>query len=225
MTKRHVRLNSGVVFIRCAVAFFVVRELAVWRWVRRIRRRPADRLLVFLFRKGATPRSLLYALLFAGAVTLLLDLLVRLVIRPLARHWHAPWTDGSAGLFHLAANERVIDASPARRKSGWSWPAGTLVCTNLRLWFFPRAHDTETWSHPLAALEQVRLLPAPRIAWGLIAGWPDRLALRGGDGVPEVFAIPDTDAVLPWFHPVPTQAQAAEATRPVAPPFSTPRRL
>jgi hypothetical protein len=234
MTKRHVhrnsgaaflRLNSGAVFLRCALAFFVVRELAVWRWIRRFRVKPARRLLIFLFQRGATPRSLFYALLFAGLATLLLELLVRLVIRPLVRHWHEPWTDGSAGLFHLAANERVVASSPARRKSGWSWPAGTLICTNLRLWFFPRAHDAEIWSRPLAALEGVRLEPAPRIAWGLIAGWPDRLTLEDGDGSPEVFAVPDPDAVLPWFQPGQVQARATEVPRPAAPPHSTRRRL
>jgi hypothetical protein len=223
MTKRHVHLNSGAVFLRSALAFFLVRELYVWSWIGRFRVRPRMRLLIFLFRKGATPRSLFYALLFAAFVTLALDLLVRLVLRPLVRHWHSPWTDGSAGLFHLSANERALDACPARRKSGWSWPAGTLVRTNLRLWFFPNAHDAEAWSRPLDALENVRLVPAPRFAGGLIADWPDRLALEDGDGVAEVFAVLDPDAVLDWFPTAPTpkpaqaRAQTDEVPCPAAP--------
>jgi hypothetical protein len=185
MTKRHVHLETGPVFLRSAVAFFLVRELVVWQRIRRRPLRPGGRLPVFLFRKWATP--------------------------------------GSAGLFHLAANERVVDSFPARRKSGWSWPAGTLVCTNLRLWFFPRAHDAEIWSRSLDAREEVRLEPPPQIDWGLIADWPDRLAFQDGDGVPEVFAVADPDAVLPWFQPA--QTQTAETPHPTAPPLSTPRRL
>jgi hypothetical protein len=229
MTKRHVHVDTGAVFLRNALAFFVVRELVVWRWVLRLRLRPGRRLILFLFHKRATPRSLFYALLFAGAVTVVLDLLVGLVLRPLVRHWHAPWTDGSAALFHLSASERVIDSFPARRKSGLSWPAGTLVCTNHRLWFIPRAHDAEIWSRPLDTLREVRLVPPPRIAWGLIADWPQRLALQDGDGVPEVFAVPDPEAVLPWFPATQDQAQVqdqgAGTPQPNATPLSTPRRL
>lgn len=232
MTNRRVHLVSGAIFLRCALAFFLVRELLVWRVIRRVRRRPGARLMLFLFEKDATPSSMLQALIFAALVTSLLALWVRLVLRPLVMHWHSPWTDGSAGSFHLAAGERVVDSSPARRKSGWRWPAGTLVRTNLRLWFFPRAHDDEPWSLPLASVRGARLAPAPRFAWGFIDGWPDRVVLQagdvdrdggdaGGDRAVFVFAVPDPDAVVSWFPP----AQADAATGPAVPPLSTPRSL
>jgi hypothetical protein len=217
MTNRRIRLETGPVFLRCALTFFVVRELFVWRWVGRIIR-PGARLRMFLFWKWATPRSVLFALIFAALATFLLDLSVRLVLRPLVRHWHTPWTDGSAGLFHLAANEWVVDSLPSRRKTGWLWPAGTLVCTNLRLWFFPRAHDAEIWSRPLAAVREARLVPAPRVAWGYIAGWPDRLAVEDGADAPEVFAVADPDTVLSWFP----AARTAEAPGTAASPLVTP---
>jgi hypothetical protein len=83
------------------------------------------------------------------------------------------------------------------------------VQTNLRLWFFPRAHDAEIWSRPLGAVRGVRLEPAPRIARGFILGWPDRVALQAGgdsrngdgdaDGGHELFAVADPQKVLAWF--------------------------
>jgi hypothetical protein len=228
MTNRRVHIQSRGVFLWAALAFFIVRELIVWRWIRLLPMRPGRRLLmrrvlVFLFHKWATPHSVRYALIFALVATFLLELLVRLVLRPLVRHWHAPWTDGSAGLFHLAANEWVVDSSPARRAEGRRWPAGTLVCTNLRLWFFPRAHDAEIWSRPLDALREIHLEPAPRVAWGFILGWPDRLALQAvdGEGDHEVFAVPEPETVLAWFP----AAAAVEAPPPRAAPLLTPRRL
>src|SRR5258708_30419495 len=113
MTKRQIRLNSGAVFLRCAGACFALLELIAWQWVRRIPAPPRTRLLVFLFHKRATPGSLHYALVFAVLATFVLDLLVRLFLRPLVQYWHAPWTDGAAGLFHVDANEPVLASSPA----------------------------------------------------------------------------------------------------------------
>ena len=233
MTKQRLRLDSGAVFLRLALCFFVVREAFVWLvWMRPGRGRPLQRILFFVLRKWGTPHSVLYALLFATVATSLLELLVRLIVAPLVQRWHTPWTDESAGLFHVAANERVLGSSPARRAAGRQWEAGTLVQTNLRLWFFPRAHDAEIWSRPLDALREIRLEPAPRVAWGYVLGWPTRLKLgvagSGGNGRPfddvedqrdhEVFAVPDPGAVLAWF-------EHSSASKPMpAPPISSPRR-
>jgi hypothetical protein len=225
MTNRRFQLDTGAVFLRLALYFFVVREAYVWLvWMRRIRARQGVRLVLFLFRKWATPHSVLYALLFATVATTLLYLFVRLVLEPLVRSWHSPWIDGSAGLFHVAANEQVLASSPARRAEGRRWMPGTLVSTNLRLWFFPRAHDADIWSEPLDALREIHLEPAPRIAWGYIIGWPERLSLRTAgdeqdDGNREVFAIPDPDAVLAWFE------RSGTPPPPAAPPMSSPRSL
>lgn len=235
MTKRRLQLNAGAIFVRLALVFFVLRQALVWLvWMRPLRARPGLRLLFFLFRKWATPHSVLYALLFAAAVTGLLQLLLRLVVAPLVKRWHAPWTDDSAGLFHLGASERVLDSSPARLAEGRRWVPGTLVRSNLRLWFFPRAHDAEIWSRPISSLHDIHLVPAPRIAWGYVQGWPERLALKAGradangnagrapaepDGVEDLlFALPDPHAVLAWFAPpgpgVPPTAAAPSVSSP-----------
>jgi hypothetical protein len=241
MTKRQLRLDTGKVFLRLALVFFVVREVFVWlAWISRIRAQPWMRLLVFLFHKWATPHSVVYALLFATLATVFLSFLLRFVISPLVRYWHAPWADESAGLFHVAANERVLVSSPARRKHARSWLPGTLVRTNLRIWFFPRAHDAEIWFRPLAALRNIHLEPAPRVGWGYVHGWPERLALdagdasgnghghgnRDGDGGREIFAVSDPESVLAWFErptPAPT-ATAPPASPPEVPPRSNPGR-
>jgi hypothetical protein len=223
MTNRRLRLDTGAVFLRLALCFFVVREVVVWLvWMRRVRARFGFRFIFFLFKKWATPHSVVYALLFAAVATTVLYLFIRLVLEPLVRSWHTPWTDGSAGLFHVAANEQVLGTSPARRASGRSWTPGTLVWTNLRLWFFPRAHDADIWSRPLNALHEIHLEPAPRIAWGFILGWPERLVLRaagdgGDDDDKEVFAIADPEGVLAWFDRSDSPPLAA------APPVPSPR--
>jgi hypothetical protein len=234
MAKRQFRLDTGAVFLRLALAFFLLREVVVWLGLRRFRGRQGVRLLVFLFHKRATPYSVVYALLFATVATGFLSLLVRFVIGPLVRRWHAPWTDESAGLFHVAANEQVLASSPARRQQERSWLPGTLVRTNLRLWFFPRAHDVEIWFRPLADLRNLHLEPAPRVAWGYVHGWPDRLALdageaggaSNGDGANshEVFAVADPEAVLAWFERPTLVAMPAQAAAPEAPPLSSPGR-
>jgi len=225
MTKRRFQLDTGAIFLRLALSFFVLREAFVWLvLIRRVKRRLGVRVWVFLFQKWATPRSILYALLFALVATTLLHLLVRLVLEPLVRAWHTPWTDGSAGLFHVAANEQVLASSPGRHAMGRRWTPGTLVGTNLRLWFFPQAHDADIWSRPLDALREIHLEPGRRIAWGYIHGWPERLSLRvagdgQGDGNREVFAIADPDAVLAWFD------RSGAPPRAAVPPLSSPRSL
>jgi hypothetical protein len=226
MTSGRVKIHTHfiAVFVWCALLYFATRELIVWNRIQRVRMRPEMRLMIFLFRKWATPNSVRYSLVFAFVAALLLELFARQILHPLVLRWHAPRTDESDGVFHLAASERVIRSSPARRASRRTWAAGTLVLTNQRLWFFPRAHDAEIWSRPLSAVRGVRLEPAPRIARGLIVGWPDRLALqasgepRDGDGAEghELFAIADPQAVLAWFD----QSQRALARPPSSEPLS-----
>jgi hypothetical protein len=235
MTRRQLRLDTGQVFVRLALAFFAVREAYVWLvWMRRLRIKHGMRLLIFLFHKWATPHSIVYALLFGALATGFLAMLVRLVIGPLVRRWHAPRGDESAGLFHVAANERVLFSAPCRRREGRLWLPGMLVRTNLRLWFFPRAHDAEIWSRPLAVLRNIHLEPERRTAWGCVHGWPRRLALDAGEppyssnlhgdgtdeGGHEVFATAEPEAVLAWFgHPGSLATQP-----PVVQPISSPGR-
>jgi hypothetical protein len=154
---------------------------------------------VFLFHPRATPGSLLLALTVAGLATLLTDVAARLVAGPLIDRWLRPRADASEGLFRLAATERVLDSTPARRKMGRSWPAGTLVRTNLRLWFFPASWTAEPWASPAGGLCEVGLVPAPRLAWGLLRGLPDRVLIPSEQGPGEVFAVADPRSVLSWL--------------------------
>jgi hypothetical protein len=221
---RGVHLDSGAVFLRSALYFFIARELFVWQvWLPRRRLLPWIRIHVFLFKNWATPHSVVYALLFAAAVTTLLELAFRLVLAPLVRLWHAPRSDESAGLFYLSASEWVVESCPARRRTGWMWSPGTLIRTNQRLWFFPRSQDGENWSRPLAEIRDARLVPAPRVAWGLIAGWPGRVALGGGDDAigAERFAVLDPGAVLSWLNPDRAAGRPDTPIRPDARPLPT----
>jgi hypothetical protein len=207
MTTRRLSIHTRyfAVFFACALILFLGRELIFWHKYKGMGLRPHVRVLVFLFRKGATPDSVRFALRFGFVTALVFEVLARFALRPLVERWHSPRCDDSDGLFHLAASERVLASSPARRAIGRHWPPGTLVCTNLRLWFFPRAHDAEVWSQPLQSRGRICLEPAPPRVWGLLVGWPDRLTLHDGaeDGRCEVFAVPDPEAVISWFHPGP----------------------
>jgi hypothetical protein len=202
MASPRLQLDARAVSWRLALIVFVVRQVAVLAWVRGIPASPGKQLAIFLFGRFATQRSLILAFLIAGAVTLVLDFLVLLVLRPLVRHWHRPTSEEASGLFRLDANEWIVESTPARWRSGWLWPTGLLARSNRRLWFFPDGWDREPWSCPLEEVADARLIAAPAVAWGFVKHWPDRLAVRGdGEPAAEVFAVPDPEAVVAWFHP------------------------
>jgi hypothetical protein len=202
MAKARLQLASQAVFRRTFVAAFVLVESAqVARIVRRVP--PRWRVVRFM---ASIPYSLLVGLLVAALVTAVAAAVVRLVVRPLLERWLSPPADADMGQFHLAANERVVASSPARRSVGRGWPAGTLIRTNLRLWFLPHAHDGEIWSCPLDRLADVRAEPAA-VSPVLIRDWPNRIAVRDDVGdEPALFAVSDPDAVLSWSRPAPAAA-------------------
>ncbi len=158
MAKARLQLAARTVFWRAFVAAFVLVHIVRVQWVMK-RVRPRVRPLAFFY---LIPGSLVRSFLIAAAVTAVAAVTVRLVVRPLLERWLSPRSDADMGQFHLAANERVVASSPARRSVGRRWPAGTLIRTNLRLWFLPHAHDGEIWSCPLDRLADVRAEPAPR---------------------------------------------------------------
>jgi hypothetical protein len=209
MAKPRVELDYHAVYWRTVALVFFVSQLAASLLMARRGRRGRR----FLFFVRFSLPSLVFGLVAATLVTLVAGLVVRLIVRPLVARWHSPPIDESQGAFHLAPSEWVVQSCPARRSMGWRWPSGTLIRTNVRLWFFPRAHDDEVWSCPLNALRDVRLEPAPRVAWGLVRNWPDRVFIRSGDDTPALFAVPEPDEVVAWLEPA------------SPPPLLTPARI
>jgi hypothetical protein len=201
MSTTRVQLAAYALFWRLAMVIAIVRQWIFWLAIQWLPATPAQRLWMATFGRHGVRRSFLIGLIAAAVVTMLVDLLVGLIVRPLMRHWHAPRIDLDSGLFHLGANEGVVASSPARRASDWGWPCGLLVLTNRRLWFFPIDHLAEAWSCPLEELSEVRLRPAPPVAWGFLRNWPDRFTLATSEGTREQFAVPDPLAVLSWFKP------------------------
>jgi hypothetical protein len=209
MATRGVRLERSTLFWSTAVLVFVVRQVLVLDVIVRLVR-PRRRLAFFLFHRLATPRSLLVAVAVAGLVTLLAELLVRLVVVPLIRAWLAPQCDSTAGLFRLGASEHVLESTPARRRQRGRWAAGTLIRTNRRIWFEPGGWDSEPWSVAAGEPVTAHRSPVRGLARGLLTGLPDRLAVRA-EGVEEVFAVAEPDAILAWFLPSGAARPAAAA--------------
>ena len=201
MCTSRVQLALFSLFWRLAMVIAIVRQWVFWLRIQRLPATPAQRLWMATFGRHGVRQSLLIGLIAAVVATMIMDLLVGLIVRPLVLHWHRPWIDPDVGLFHLGADEQVVASSPARRASGWSWPGGLLVVTNRRLWFFPNDHHAEPWSRPLDDLTEIRLRPAPPVAWGFVRNWPDRFTFATGEGTRERFAVPDPLAVLSWFKP------------------------
>lgn len=195
MAQPRVELDTSKISRRTSTWIFVVWLVVVWYRVRKRLRR--GRLLVVLY---FLPSIFVVSLFVGGLVALVATLLFRAVVRPLVERWHSPPTDDSLGSFYFAANEWVVESCPARRRAGRLWVAGSLVRTNLRLWFFPNAQESEVWSCRLDEGPDVRTEPPRRIAWGLVLNWPDRVAIRaeGAENEVEVFAVSDPAAVLSW---------------------------
>jgi|GEM_PF-4916062 len=201
MTRPRIELDHRSLFFRTIAFVFLLTQMLLWMHLPR-GGRPGQRIVVTLF---TIPSSLVIALVIAAVLTMTASLMVRFLIRPLVEQWHSPVVDDSLGPFHLAANEWIVESSPARRRKGWRWTPGNLVRTNLRLWFFPRIHESDVWSCLLGSLRDVELEPVPEVASGLIRHWPERIVVRVGDDLPETFAVPEPHSVSSWLKPVPAE--------------------
>ena len=201
MTSRGIHLDWKPLFVGLAVIVFVSRQLFLIQRLLRFQMPLDHRIRLLLFHHWAAPRSLIYALLIAGVVTFVLQVLVSLIVGPLVRAWLQPRTDGTAGLFHLAAGESMVESVPARRLDGSSWIAGTLVRSNRSLWFIPEGWDAEPWSVPLNAIRSIGPEPGPPVAWGFVRGVPDRLVVVGNQGESAAFAVYDPEMLTTWFAP------------------------
>src|SRR5262249_5946961 len=138
------RLAFGEVLWRLAFLLLVLSELGLW--TRRLAHRPwipLGRRLAFMLLRS--PFLCCMSFFVAGLVTVLADLLVRLVVRPMVPWGVTPPMDTENGSFHLEAHEVVEAASPARRSVGRRWLPGTLIRTSRRVGFVPRAWDAEPW--------------------------------------------------------------------------------
>ena len=136
----------------------------------------------------------------ACLMAIVADLLVMLVVDPVVRNWHSPRSDSSRLAFHLSAGESILATSPARRPGTRRGGVGSLVLTDRRLWFIPAAWDREPWSTDLASVWSIRLVPSPRICFGLIRGWPKRIAVDTGPPRPIPLVVPDPETVSEWAH-------------------------
>jgi hypothetical protein len=198
-----IRLAFGRVFLRAFLVLFVFGEFSLWNFTRRMLKwQPFPlRLLYFVFMSFVL---LCMALAFAASIALAADLIVRLIVRPLLAQWLDPRrVDASLSEpapFHLSSSERVEGEMPARLIEGRARPAGTLVRTNLRLWFFPSAWDATPQSIRFDDLAAIQL-ERPRIAaWRAIRGWPDQIVLRRLAGDSLRFAVANPMQFLDWFE-------------------------
>lgn len=195
-----VRLDAWSFFRKVTFFVFVILEILAWARLGRIQiRRPFYRLLIFLLHPEFTLRSLLIALLISSLITIMGVVVVRFIIAPLLGRWLRPTTDPSLGAFHLGAGEHVLATAPARRRVGRSWQPGSLVLTDLRLWFFPESWLSEPWSMVRKAGLKVFAEPAPIPRWLPIRDWPDRIVAEASTDHQEVLAVSDPAAVMAWF--------------------------
>lgn len=201
MATSPVRLDTRAFFWRVAILFFIGRQILFWVMIPLRRRRFVHRVLVLIFHPHGTQRSLYFAALAAGGLTVLAELAVFLLIRPLVARWYSPVVDDSEMSFRLESGERVVASTPARLSRGRSWAPGSLILTNRRLRFFPAAWDSESVSFDLGSITSVQLEPAPRIGWGMLADVPEKVAVYTGGEDPTHFAVAEPGAVLRWFGP------------------------
>jgi hypothetical protein len=196
------RLRFGAIFWRVAILVLVLGEYKVWRFVRASipRDAPVRRVMGVIY---FTPRALFIAFAVAAAVTVAIDLLFRLFIRPAMVQWYYPrcrdrhYTVPIA--FHLAARESVLAELPARRMIGRRRVAGTLVRTSHRVCFYPFAWDGEAWETPLERVRDATLQPTIRRVLGFVRGYPDHVVIRDDRDADVALIVAEPDVVRSWF--------------------------
>jgi hypothetical protein len=198
---KQLELDARWVYLRSFLLVFVVCQIAVWHHIHRLpARRPGHRLMFFFLAPRATLRSFLLALLASAVVTVLAILLLHLILRPLLKLWFNPPVDPASGLFHLAADEKIIASVSARRQSGWAWRAGCLTITSRRLWFFPTHWNEEPWSVALEEVDGVGPECSVLAEMPPFRNWPLPLRFSSHTGGGAVFAVADPAAVLSWLN-------------------------
>jgi hypothetical protein len=201
-----IRLAFGVLFWRLmgllTLLFALILTLAVFGRVP-----PGKRLAVFLF---MMPGFAAVAFFLAATGTVLVDLAVRLIVRPRLLAWLAPKGDPMHADFHLEPRERVEAETSARVALGRAWAPGRLVLTDRRLMFLPNAWDVEPWSSPRGRVQGARWAEPPRAFWGLVRGIPPHLEIAVDNKIHR-FALLDAPT---WSHLVVGTADHAEPPSP-----------
>jgi hypothetical protein len=214
MSSGQPRLHLKPLIASLVIAAFAIREMALLLIIVR-GLPPGRRLRIFLFHPQVTRKSFWLAISLGFALTMLGELLNGLILRPIVRSWLSPRVDHTEVLFRLSAGEWVVDTIPARRQRGpWSWEPGSLVRTNLQVWFIPTAWDSEPWSIRMSDADDAALVPAPSLLWGFVRDLPEWLVCTPGSGPSAVFVMRDPKLVENWLRPdtdMPQRASAPDA--------------
>lgn len=213
----HVRLAFGRLFWRLYVLWVVMGLLWVWRIVEL--RVPPGRRTTAMFL--IAPRVLYISLVLSTVLTVLVDLIVRFVVRPMVVRWHRPVSEPHGALFQIEANERIAMSVPARFRSGRRWQVGSLVLTDRAIRFFPDAWDVEPWTYRRAEVRALHVEAPPSYLLGLIRGLPERLVVELVSGEILTLIVAEPDEVVGWLPADsvsraawPPQGQAAELPPP-----------
>lgn len=196
-------LRYGPIFWRVLLVGFVFLEVVFW--LKRVR--PAlpfqPRLPGVVLMAYVAPRFLFYAILIAAIVTVVTDLVFRLLVRPLMCGWYHPRSfDPSSAhtlAFRLGVGEEVVSELPARRVMGRRKVSGTLARTTRRVYFIPYLWDVEDWSIPFEHVAQARLITPPRRVLGWVSGYPDHVVVTEDSSEEVTLVVADPRSVLGWF--------------------------
>ena len=202
MTSPPIRLAFGATLWRIFAIVAVLMEWAKWNRLEPLKmmRGTGFRIAAFIF---LSPKVLFHAFVVAAVVTVLLDVYVRLLMRPILARWYNPRSRGddlgTPLAFRLSASETILGEVPARIVAGRRTRPGTLVRTDRRTWFSPFGWDAEPWCLSTADLESASSVKAPARLGSLILGLPKRLAFRDHAGVETLFVVADPRTVLRWY--------------------------
>jgi hypothetical protein len=183
-TGGRIRLATGPFLWWSFAILALTGEMALWMAIhRQARGFPAELRLAWLI--GYTPRTVFLAFVLASLLTVVVDVLVKMVLDLPMRRWLAPRNDREDDAyhgfgFHLGPTERVLDEVPARLLARPRSSPGTLVLTDRRVWFFPSAWDAEPWSLPRDQVRSATVVPPSGFLSKLLRGLPPQIHLDPG---------------------------------------------